>query len=380
MILGFCLALLIQTAQAQTWSGLKRLTWNSGLSSSPCIAADSGNGIHVVWRDYSPGNEEIFYKKSSDRGTTWLSAVRMTWDAAISSNPRVAADPDFGIHIVWAAYIPGGSEIFYKRSSNAGASWQASKRITWSTGDTFSPAVAVDTVNGVHIAWYDDSSGNFEIYYKKSSDGGTNWSSAKRLTWNAVDSIYPAIAINPSSGVHVVWERGNQGDWSAHEIFYRRSTDGGNTWQAVKRLTWNSGGSYSPSIATDAGAGIHIAWHDTTPGYAEIYYKKSTDNGGTWLALKRLTYNSGPASYASLATESNSKIHVVWHGAIPSTYEIFYKESTDDGASWLGQKRLTWNTGNSYYTSLASDAGNGIHVVWFDETPGMAEIYYRNRK
>jgi hypothetical protein len=53
---------LIQTVQAQTWSGVIRLTCNSGLSSSPCIAADSGDGIHVVWFDETPGMAEIYYR------------------------------------------------------------------------------------------------------------------------------------------------------------------------------------------------------------------------------------------------------------------------------------------------------------------------------
>ena len=40
---------------AQTWGPSKRLTWNSGLSSSPGIAVDSNNNIHVVWNDYPAG-------------------------------------------------------------------------------------------------------------------------------------------------------------------------------------------------------------------------------------------------------------------------------------------------------------------------------------
>ena len=46
----------------QGWSALKRLTWNSGESSSPAIAVGSGNSLHVVWEDRTPGNYEIFYK------------------------------------------------------------------------------------------------------------------------------------------------------------------------------------------------------------------------------------------------------------------------------------------------------------------------------
>ena len=46
------------------------------------------------------------------------------------------------------------------------------------------------------------------------------------------------------------------------------------TWQATKRLTWNSGDSWYPAIATDSSGNIHVVWHDYTPGNREIYYKK----------------------------------------------------------------------------------------------------------
>jgi len=380
IFLGLSLVLFVHIVGAQTWSPLQRLTWNSGLSTNPSIAADTGSGIHLAWQDYSPGNAEIFYKKSPDKGTSWSAATRMTWNAALSSGPWIAVDSSFRIHIVWSAYVPGGSEVFYKRSLNGGLSWSPLHRLTWSSGNSFSPIVGVDGANGVHVVWYDDSAGNFEIYYKKSTDGGANWSIPKRLTWNPVSSIWPRISLDSGTGVHIVWEDGNQGDWNAHEILYKRSMDSGTTWQAVNRLTWNSGGSYNPCIDTDSSGGVHIAWHDSTPGFTEIYYKKSTDSGVTWMAPKRLTYNSGPSNNSSIAVESSSKIHIVWDDFIQSNYEVCFKSSSDGGGTWSGITRLTWNTGNSYYSSTTLDSTNGIHVVWHDETPGNSEIYYKNRK
>jgi hypothetical protein len=114
IILGFCFALLLQTAYAQSWSGVIRLTWNSSLSVSPSIAADPGNGIHVVWSDYSPGHEEIFYKKSPGRGTTWLPAARLTWNSGNSYYTSLALDSGNGIHVVWQDETPGASEIYYR--------------------------------------------------------------------------------------------------------------------------------------------------------------------------------------------------------------------------------------------------------------------------
>jgi hypothetical protein len=45
--------------------------------------------------------------------------------------------------------------------------------------------------------------------------------------------------------------------------------------------------------------------------------------------------------------------------------------------TWISPKRLTWTSGNSYDPAIAKDSNNHIHVVWYDDTPGVNEIYYK---
>jgi len=42
------------------------------------------------------------------------------------------------------------------------------------------------------------------------------------------------------------------------------------TWEATKRLTWTSGGSFSQAIAVASSSNIHIVWTDYNPGNLEI--------------------------------------------------------------------------------------------------------------
>jgi len=79
-------------------------------------------------------------------------------------------------------------------------------------------------------------------------------------------------------------------------------------WSSTKRLTWNSGYSYDPAIATDPSGNIHVVWYDSTSGNTEIYYKRSTDGGSTWQLTKRLTWNSGESRYPAIATDSGGNI------------------------------------------------------------------------
>ena len=200
--------------------------------------------------------------------------------------------------------------------------WQATKRLTWNSGDSWYPAIATDSSGNIHVVWEDNTPGNYEIYYKKSTDGGATWSQAKRLTWNSGHSLYPVIATNSSGNIHLVWCDSTPGNY---EIYYKKSQDGGATW-STKRLTWNSGCSRRPVIATDSSGNIHVVWYDTTPGNAEIYYKKSQDGGATWSKIKRLTWNSGGSYESARVKDSSGNIHVVWDDNTPGNYEIYYKK------------------------------------------------------
>jgi hypothetical protein len=361
----------------QTWSALKRLTWNIGSSELPSIATDSGNVIHAVWFDEISGNNEIFHKRSSNSGTSWSANTRLTWNTGDSFGPSIAVDSSNQVHLVWYDLTPGNYEIFYKRSTDGGATWSALKRLTWNSGESQLPSIATDTSNRVHVTWYERTSGNNEIFYKRSTDGGVTWLGTTRLTWNGGLTFTPSIATDSGKGVHVVWHHYASTDF---EIYYKHSTDGGATWSGITRLTWNTDDSIGASIAVDSSKRIHVAWDYGTPGLRDIYYKRSTDGGDSWSGITRLTWNSGDSYRLNLATDTSNGIHIVWTDNTPSNYEIFYKLSTNSGVNWSGAQRLTWNSGVSDQPDIAADSNNDIHVIWQDSSPGNSEIFYRNRK
>jgi len=45
--------------------------------------------------------------------------------------------------------------------------------------------MAVDSSDAIHIVWADFASDGYEIYYKRSDDGGISWSDAQRITWTS---------------------------------------------------------------------------------------------------------------------------------------------------------------------------------------------------
>jgi hypothetical protein len=173
--------------------------------------------------------------------------------------------------LLWYDYTPGNYEIYYKKSTNGGSTWSKDQRLTWTSGWSGYPAIAVDSSAGIHAVWSDETPGNSEVYYKNSIDGGASWSISQRLTWNSGISQVPDIAVHTSGALHIVWWDSTPGN---AEISYRKSTDGGAAWTTITRLTWSAGSSYGPAVAGDYLGNLHMVWYDNSPGNYEIYYRK----------------------------------------------------------------------------------------------------------
>jgi len=359
---------LSPSAQA-AWTSAKRLTWNDGISSSPQMALDSSGHLHVVWYDDTPGHYEIYHKRSTDGGTTWTAAKRITWSSDDSRYPAMAVDASDRLHVVWTEDSIGGSEIYYKRSSDGGATWTAKQRLTWTGITSEWPDIAVDSLGLIHLIWQDSTG---EIYYSRSPDG-TNWMLDKRLTWTSGNSHYPDMAIDSSNRLHVVWEDNTPSEYN-YEVYYKKSTEAGVAWSTAKRLSWMENGSYRPDLAVDPSANLHLVWYDENPSLYVIYYKKSTDSGASWTSAKRLSWDPGWTAYPNLAVDGPSTLHLVWEDP---NGELSYRKSTDSGSTWAAVRRLTWTAGFSWDPFIVADSSGNLHLVWSDDTPSNREIYYK---
>lgn len=354
------------------WGADIRLTNATGNSKEPSIAV-SGNTVHVVWYDSRDGNEEIFYKRSTDAGATWEADRKLTTKAlGYSENPSIAV---FGntIHVVWYDSREGNPEIYYKRSTDGGNTWGIDTRLTYAAGNSFTPSVAVSG-NIIHVAWHDNRvGGKEEIFYMRSTDGGTTWGTDTQLTFAAVDAALTSIAVS-GNDVHLTWQDLRWGNW---EIYYKRSIDGGITWGADTRLTNAPSVSERASLAV-SGNKIHVVWQDIRGGNYQVYYKRSTDGGNTWGADTALV-ESPDLSERPFITISGNNVHVAWQdnrGQYYPRWEIYYKLSADGGTTWGTDTRLSHTPDNSEIPVIAVSCNN-VHVAWQDFL-GAAnyEIYY----
>ncbi|MEI6576296.1 MAG: T9SS type A sorting domain-containing protein [Bacteroidota bacterium] len=371
LLLFIVQSLVVGQAQAQ-WQPDVRLTNNlatstTSLNNAWCVAA-MGDTVQVVWDDDRDGNTEIYYKRSTDAGVNWGTDTRLTNNVDESLDPCIALSGS-DVHIVWQNAANGHYAIYYKRSTNGGVSWLADTSLTNVPFDLWNPSIAVNG-SGLHVVWEDERQGNSEIYYKGSTDGGAHWGTDIRLTNNGSDSWNPAVSVS-GSDVHVVWYDNRDGNW---EIYYKHSSDAGVSWGPEVRLTNNAGVSRYPCIAV-SGSVVHVVWHDDRGGNLQPYYKRSADGGVNWGPDTPLSTNLGGSYYPCVAV-SASRVHVVWYDFRDGNYELYYKISADGGTSWGPDTRLTYDPAYSFFPSIAV-SGPVVHVVWQDMRDGNYEIYYK---
>jgi hypothetical protein len=336
-----------------------------------CIATN-GDVIHVVWYDgptTGAGNWNIFYKRSTDRGLTWSNNVNLSNnDSSIAYNPAIAVSGSY-VHVVWYNKQDGNFEEQYTRSTDGGITWNSKIRLAYNTDISLHRSIAASGSN-VHFVWFNNRDDKYDIYYKNSIDGGDTWSDDVQLTNTASAYYNPAVAIS-GSVVHVAWQDFTDGNW---EIYYKCSTDGGINWGADTRLTNNSAISNFPTLAV-SGSFVHLAWVDYRDGGCNIYYKHSINGGANWDSDTCLSDNNYQNIYPSLAV-NGSDVHLTFQRLIATNYEIIYNISNNDGIKWGTDLQLTNNPSRSSVPSIAV-SGSNVHVIFRDDRDGNSNIYYK---
>lgn len=334
--------------------------------------AANGLNVHAVWYDERDGGANIYYKRSTLSGLSWGADLRLSSSNPAQYYPSVAVSGNV-VHIVWRDSRHLGStsnsEIYYKRSTDNGVTWEADTRLTNDTAKSYNPSLAVSG-SVVHVVWYDLRNGVSEIYYKRSTNAGVNWSADTRLTNNPAFSEEASVAVS-GSNVCVVWHDDRDNNF---EIYCKRSTDAGTTWGTDTRLSNNTNISKTPSVAI-SGSVVNVVWNDQRDGNEEIYFRRSTNAGANWGAETRLTNNTAVSQWPSIVMSGNIS-HIIWKDERDANPEIYYKRSTDAGVNWEADTRLTNNTSNQIFSSIAV-SGSMVHVFWSDYRHGATEKYYK---
>ncbi|MCK5057474.1 MAG: exo-alpha-sialidase [Candidatus Aminicenantes bacterium] len=358
----------------------ENLSNNLGISGLPAIAVDSSENINVAWCDDTPGNFEICFIRSTDDGTSWSKSVNISNNSGFSGYPAIAVDDAENINVVWCDYTPGNLEIYFSRSTNGGVTWSQGVNISNNSGtsdEPTHPAIAVDDAENINVFWWDDTPGNNDIYFVRSTDDGASWSKSVNISNNSGFSGAPAIAVDDAGNINVVWCDDTPGNI---EIYFSRSTNDGVTWSQGVNISNNFRESICPDIAVDSSGNIDVVWFDNTPGNFEIYFSRSTDNGVSWSQTVNISDSWKGSEFVRIAVDVAGNINVVWCEYTPQGggQEIYFSRSTDDGVSWSQAVNISeFSGGEDSPPCIAVDPAGNINLLWCDcSTQGDEDIYF----
>jgi hypothetical protein len=109
------------------------------------------------------------------------------------------------------------------------------------------------------------------------------------------------------------------------------------------RLSYDLGHSAFPDVARAAGA-VHVVWQDRRAGRAEVYYRRSPDGGATWEPARRIATGSGDAEMPRVAA-SGSRVVVVWADSRANrngrAFDVYLIRSDDGGATFSDAAALS---------------------------------------
>ena len=187
--------------------------------------------VNVMWNDNrnDPGvtlqSRDVYFNRSLDRGATWLPAdVRLNTGAPAGTYFTEFPDLCASGNEVFAIWIDRRSPwtIAFNRSLDAGSTWlPADIPVSTPASGTFATADVPRIASSgplLLVAWADNRSGEYDIYFNSSDDSGTTWLPADRRldtgsAAGAADSFLPVPAID-STRPYVVWQDDRNGDTS----------------------------------------------------------------------------------------------------------------------------------------------------------------------
>src|ERR1700675_4151492 len=113
LLLSLIVALSTLTAHAQGFSNPKDISNDTGASFSPQMAVDSSGNINIVWTDMTPGNDAVFFSRSTTGGASFSTPKNLSSNTGNSFNPEVTVDGSGNIDVVWEDATPGNNEILF---------------------------------------------------------------------------------------------------------------------------------------------------------------------------------------------------------------------------------------------------------------------------
>jgi PKD repeat protein len=261
----------------------------AGAQSEPDVALDhlNPNIIHVVWTDTrNAGGSDIYYTNSTDGGSTFRTPnQRLNLDGAggpEQSQPKIAVGPNQDVYAIWTDARSGGAvgrDIYFAKSTDRGTTWNTN---IWVNDDYLTPnvahmdpTIAVDSAGTIYAAWTDNRNSNTgsDIYTARLTSGGSTFTPSVRANDDKTQASQSTPSLGAAAGtIELAWMDSRMAGSTNWDIYAASSSDGIN-WSANVRVNDDNVNAFqiAPALAVDASRDVFVAWLDTRGPTADVY-------------------------------------------------------------------------------------------------------------
>jgi hypothetical protein len=309
------------------------LVQQDALHSDPAVDWTSDGTAWAITLGLSPGGVRLRSYTSADFGATWNfegtpSGAQTNTDREIMWVDHSPSSPFRDqIYATWHEGVPA---FVARRTPGPGGTWQAPVQVSGAetTGTAIGGDIKTNSAGDVFVFWPEDR-GNQRIHVAKSTDGGATFgapvqiasifASQRQISIPADTTPHRMARVYVSGGayknaskdlVYAVWtdlsgEPGctsglgpgsNVASTCKSRIWFARSTDGGATWSAPRKINDQPGKNdqFHSRLAVDETDGrLVVVYNDTVadPGRlkTDIWMQYSDDDGVTWSAPQKVT-------------------------------------------------------------------------------------------
>jgi hypothetical protein len=316
------IALSVSADNGATWSASRPLCACKGSGQfDPIIEVVPSTG--AVYALYMNGFNVLF-TKSTDHGATWTAPVA-TWGNVSWNDKPVIAVSDDGKDVYLSFNGPTGGDPWAVQSHDSGATWTQVKLVD--SGRyffAFDADVAADgTVYFSESALVYTSAGKggavtdtIEEHVFVSRDKGATWQDRLVATVQPgvvcdADGCTPdfyvghtALTVDAAGSIVLLYD-GAATSGGLQTISARRSSDRGATWSAPVQLSASGEESTAPAVEAGAAGDVRAWYYQTSGGGNDdawnIWYRRSSDGGATWSAPLKISDAGGGAAYKTPA-------------------------------------------------------------------------------
>jgi hypothetical protein len=299
---------------------------------------------------------------------TWASdALALTWGPtrSITTSRNAVASQSLAIgtgalHALVEEARGGVLAIRYRRSTDGGVTWSASTAI--STADATYAYGAAIAARGtmVDATWVESTPTLVRLRYRRSIDGGVTWQAPVSLTTGAV-TVAGSTPVTVVDETDVPTADVAGADAPAMSTAARRLADAATRRAARRTADTTAGASPSyPRIARDSTNRLVVTWTDDATG--QVWVRRSGDGGTTWSTAALLTTTTnhpyGDAFFDAFPdVAAGTGIFYIAYYATSASLRV--KRSTNGGATWTTATTIATN-GSGWLPDVAAAGSSAV--------------------